>query len=97
MNRQEKVNALSAAAFLLTTFVIAPAGFLISRHLSNNSLFQQESREHFDDIERAMSLMERSMAASAGKVGENSRDIDLVRQRINKMESRIYDISRSSP
>ena len=48
MAKREQISTFSAVAFVLTTFVIAPAGWLIGQYLETGREFREQTSEQFE-------------------------------------------------
>jgi len=96
MAKKEQI-IFTVIAFVASTFIIAPAGWLINNYVSDTKTFREKTANQFKEDEKEEKATQNELTANIGMTQTNTKDIARIRERLDNLERRIYELSRKIP
>ena len=96
MTRKEKMNLWAFYIFLVNACVLVPIGYIFTDHVKGNRAFSDNVVARFIETDRKTSEVKRISLEAGVTVDGHTRELDEIKQRINRLEAIVYEISSRS-
>ena len=94
MPKKEQIINWPVIVFLVTTFLIAPVTWFINDHLDRFDRVQDHTGSRLRSMNTYAEETREKVIINTQKIVENDKDLEQVRERITRLEQRVYDVRR---
>ena len=96
MTYKDRGPLIAFVVFLLNTCVVAPIIYIFSDHIRDYRNFKDKVASRFIETDRKENEIKRFALEASVSVEGQARELDEIKNRINRIESRVYELSSRS-